>query len=589
MIRSLYEVLQVRPDADPEVIAAAFKALARRYHPDVNNDGDANRVMGEINHAYEVLSDPVTRAEYDRFLSTRQDTRPDAQPAPQKSEKQPDEAPDNGAQKKTDDQEMRDQSNEEFIALLKSTINENRLNTIHGDDLIEIYKRARSIDASSNNLDIELSKAIDTLLEEIKKRGLSPDVKSKEMPHHEDSSAAAKVNTSRSKIVGIAMIAGAVIFILIIGIVTGRLFNIIIGCVVGVVVYGIYSSFKKRTTPMGVFPSFVSNWILTGLVLFVITIVVAWLLKACSDMGTVGQNKAAVTETQEASQELTAESWVDKASALWVDGKFTDPNKAIEYLNNAIKLEPGYARAYNGRGLAYADLGQYQRATEDYNEAIRLKPDNYKIYYNRGFAYADLGQHQQAIENYNEAMRLKPGDAYAYSVRGDAYAALGQYQRATEDYNEAIRLKPDDAVNYSDRGRAYLSQGNKKLGCRDAKKACELGNCKALEWAKDKGLCQQEQDLKSREDEVKNPPADVSITKSPVKQSQPPPLEDVKPSVEADQPHKGIKGIVLMNGNVIEGQIISIDAETVKIRTKDGKILSYSFTKEVKTFIKDPD
>jgi hypothetical protein len=85
------------------------------------------------------------------------------------------------------------QNNEEFIALLKSVINENELNTIPGDNLITIYKRARSIDASNNNLDIELSKAINTVLEEIKKRGLSPDTKPhenrpREIPHYDNSS-----------------------------------------------------------------------------------------------------------------------------------------------------------------------------------------------------------------------------------------------------------------------------------------------------------------------------------------------------------------------------------------------------------------
>ncbi len=50
--------------------------------------------------------------------------------------------------------------------------------------------------------------------------------------------------------------------------------------------------------------------------------------------------------------------------------------------------------------------------------------------------------------------------------------------------------------------------------------------------------------------------------------------------------YEGIKGIVLKNGKVIEGQIISIDDNDVlKIRTKDGKILSYSFMKEVKEYI----
>ena len=82
------------------------------------------------------------------------------------------------------------QKNEEFIELLKSAINENGLNTIPGDDLIEIYKRAKLIEASSNNLDIELSKAINTLLEEIKKRGLSPDTTPQEISNYEDSPSA---------------------------------------------------------------------------------------------------------------------------------------------------------------------------------------------------------------------------------------------------------------------------------------------------------------------------------------------------------------------------------------------------------------
>jgi len=61
-----------------------------------------------------------------------------------------------------------------------------------------------------------------------------------------------------------------------------------------------------------------------------------------------------------------------------------------------------------------------------------------------------------------------------------------------------------------------------------------------------------------------------------------------KEAVVAASPnyYEGIKGIVLKNGKVIEGQIISIDDNDVlKIRTKEGKILSYFFIKEVKEYI----
>jgi len=41
----------------------------------------------------------------------------------------------------------------------------------------------------------------------------------------------------------------------------------------------------------------------------------------------------------------------------------------------------------------------------------------------------------------------------------------------------------------------------------------------------------------------------------------------------------------LINGNIIEGQIISMNPDIVKIRTKDGKVLSYDFKYEVQKFI----
>jgi hypothetical protein len=61
-----YEILQVSPRAEPEVIEAAFRRLARKYHPDVDRAaGDLGRMIA-LNLAYETLKDPVRRADYDR-------------------------------------------------------------------------------------------------------------------------------------------------------------------------------------------------------------------------------------------------------------------------------------------------------------------------------------------------------------------------------------------------------------------------------------------------------------------------------------------------------------------------------------------
>lgn len=61
-----YRTLQVDPEADPDVIKAAYKRLVQKYHPDVNQDPEAADKMAQIMEAWEVLSDPAARAEYDR-------------------------------------------------------------------------------------------------------------------------------------------------------------------------------------------------------------------------------------------------------------------------------------------------------------------------------------------------------------------------------------------------------------------------------------------------------------------------------------------------------------------------------------------
>ena len=61
-----YEILQVSPRAEPDVIEAANRRLARKYHPDVNPGVDALQQMSELNRALDVLNDPRKRAEYDR-------------------------------------------------------------------------------------------------------------------------------------------------------------------------------------------------------------------------------------------------------------------------------------------------------------------------------------------------------------------------------------------------------------------------------------------------------------------------------------------------------------------------------------------
>ena len=61
----LYEILQLHPSAEPDIIQAARRRLTLRYHPDRNSSPEAAEVMLRVNNAYEILSDPERRAAYD--------------------------------------------------------------------------------------------------------------------------------------------------------------------------------------------------------------------------------------------------------------------------------------------------------------------------------------------------------------------------------------------------------------------------------------------------------------------------------------------------------------------------------------------
>lgn len=66
-----YKVLQVDPEADPEVVQAAYRRLARKYHPDVATDPGAAARMAALNRAWEAVGHPDRRAEWDRARSNR--------------------------------------------------------------------------------------------------------------------------------------------------------------------------------------------------------------------------------------------------------------------------------------------------------------------------------------------------------------------------------------------------------------------------------------------------------------------------------------------------------------------------------------
>ncbi|MBI1942910.1 MAG: DnaJ domain-containing protein, partial [Betaproteobacteria bacterium] len=70
--RDYYQTLGVARAASAEEVKRAYRRLARKYHPDVSKEKDAERRMQEVNEAWAVLSDPEKRAAYDKLGSAYQ-------------------------------------------------------------------------------------------------------------------------------------------------------------------------------------------------------------------------------------------------------------------------------------------------------------------------------------------------------------------------------------------------------------------------------------------------------------------------------------------------------------------------------------
>ena len=65
--RDPYRILQVQPDADPDVVRAAYRVLARKVHPDASAAMDASeeRRMTDLNWAFAIVRDPVKRSQWE--------------------------------------------------------------------------------------------------------------------------------------------------------------------------------------------------------------------------------------------------------------------------------------------------------------------------------------------------------------------------------------------------------------------------------------------------------------------------------------------------------------------------------------------
>jgi tetratricopeptide (TPR) repeat protein len=188
---------------------------------------------------------------------------------------------------------------------------------------------------------------------------------------------------------------------------------------------------------------------------------------------------------------------------------------AIRHYDNAIRLDPTYALAWDNKGIALDNLGDYEEALKTYDEAINLSNDamawNHKglalyhqgkydeavwafdnatwldskyadAWYNKGVALDNQGKYDEAIQAFNESVKLDPNYADAWYNKGVALYHQGKYDEAIQAFNESIELDPNYAEAWSNKGLALYHQSKYDEAIKACDKAIQLKPYLADAW-----------------------------------------------------------------------------------------------------------
>ena len=153
-----------------------------------------------------------------------------------------------------------------------------------------------------------------------------------------------------------------------------------------------------------------------------------------------GQNKFLTLKQHLQQKPDDAEAWYDMADLYYQNSLF---GKAAEAYKKAAKLDPeGYT--YLKLGMSYDAINQPRQAAAAYEQAVKLMPSYAVAYNNLGAAYGKLGKSGKEIAAFEKAIKLRSHYAtarynlgYAYLKKGDKRSAMKQYE-ALENIDQGM-------------------------------------------------------------------------------------------------------------------------------------------------------
>lgn len=223
-----------------------------------------------------------------------------------------------------------------------------------------------------------------------------------------------------------------------------------------------------------------------------------------------------------------------------------DFERAISDYSKAIHLNARDSTAYVGRGQAWKELGQFDRAIADYTAALRVSPmseadvyrhESWRAYAYRGESWRLKGELDRALADQNMAVALNPKGFDGYFLRGDTRRYKGDFAGAIADYQRALDISPGAVAALTGWALTLERMGDLPNARLKFEQACSAGRVDprfAILFPTELDTCQAR--LAAFNSGVAEPKIPISLPKATSVSSIPtpsPPIQAVAPSPAA--------------------------------------------------------
>jgi tetratricopeptide (TPR) repeat protein len=161
---------------------------------------------------------------------------------------------------------------------------------------------------------------------------------------------------------------------------------------------------------------------------------------------------SAFSQTFQSRDTKSADYWINTANNLYESGKYIE---AIEAFQSAIKKDSKSTGAYNGLGVAYMKLQEYEKAEIALKKALGIEPDSAWVHSNLGLMYSETGRYEEAVSAFKEALKVNPDLEIAHLNLGNTYRWLKMYEEARRSYLLALGINPDSSLAHYSLGLTY--------------------------------------------------------------------------------------------------------------------------------------